>query len=99
MKHEAKTFDSKLTSKGQLTLPLEIREALNVAPGDHVEFALHRTGEVFVHGRTRPATAIVGKGAAYARKARKGDPERLVGEAVAARGAPADRKRSRRTTR
>lgn len=96
MSDEPRTFDSKLTSKGQLTLPAEIREALNVAPGDRVEFTLHRTGEVFVHARNRPASAIFGKGAAYARNARKGDPEQLVAEAVTARGAPASARKRRR---
>lgn len=46
MKNEPTTFNSKLTSKGQITLPAEIREALNVAPGDRVEFALHGIAEI-----------------------------------------------------
>ena len=29
---------ARITSKGQLTLPKEVREALNVRPGDEVDF-------------------------------------------------------------
>ena len=48
-----RTFQTKLTSKGQLTLPVEIRKSLGVGPGDRIEFFLHRSGEVFVHGRNK----------------------------------------------
>jgi AbrB family looped-hinge helix DNA binding protein len=37
---------SKLTSKGQLTLPKAIRKALGVKEGDTVVFALNNQGEV-----------------------------------------------------
>lgn len=86
-----KTFEAKLTSKGQLTLPLEIRKSLGVAPGDHVEFFLHRSGEIFVHARNKPASAIFGAGAAYARPLTRQQYDRILAEAVAARGKPATR--------
>ena len=38
-----------LTSKGQVTIPKQIRDALNLAPGSSVEFAVNREGEVVVH--------------------------------------------------
>ena len=79
-------FPAKLTSKAQVTLPLEIRKSLGVGPGDGIEFFLHRTGEVFVLPRTRPAAAILGKGAAFARPVTREESNRLVGKAVAARG-------------
>ena len=37
-----------LTSKGQLTLPKEIRAALGVGPGDRLAFRLHEDGVVTV---------------------------------------------------
>ncbi len=89
-------FQAKLTSKGQLTLPVEVRQSLGVGPGDHIEFYLHRTGEVFVHARNRPASAIFGKGAAYARPVTREQSERLVGEAIAARGKSITHKASHR---
>jgi antitoxin PrlF len=38
-----------LTSKGQVTIPKQIRDALNLAPGSSVEFAVNRDGEVVIH--------------------------------------------------
>jgi AbrB family looped-hinge helix DNA binding protein len=38
-----------LTSKGQVTIPKRIRDALNLAPGCAVEFAVNREGEVVIH--------------------------------------------------
>ena len=81
-----RTFQAKLTSKAQVTLPAEIRKSLGVGPGDGIEFFLHRTGEVFVLPRNRPAAAILGKGAAFARPVTREESDRLVGKAIAARG-------------
>lgn len=48
-----------LTVKGQVTIPKHVREALGLAPGDGVEFAVNAHGEVVVHRaggrRARPA--------------------------------------------
>jgi AbrB family looped-hinge helix DNA binding protein len=38
-----------LTSKGQVTIPKQIRDALNLAPGSAVEFAVNNEGEVVIH--------------------------------------------------
>lgn len=38
-----------LTSKGQVTIPKHIRDALNLAPGASVEFAVNSEGEVVIH--------------------------------------------------
>ena len=35
---------ARITTKGQITIPLEIRRALNVGPGDHVEFEASSSG-------------------------------------------------------
>jgi len=37
-----------VTSKGQVTLPRRIREALRVRPGDRIDFVLAENGEVRV---------------------------------------------------
>jgi AbrB family looped-hinge helix DNA binding protein len=37
-------YEAKITSKGQLTLPREIRRALGVGPGDQVAFELTERG-------------------------------------------------------
>ena len=38
-----------LTSKGQVTIPKQIRTALDLEPGCAVEFAVNREGEVVIH--------------------------------------------------
>lgn len=38
-----------LTSKGQVTIPKQIRDALNLAPGCTVDFAVNRDGDVVIH--------------------------------------------------
>ena len=37
-----------LTSKGQVTIPKQIRDALNMAPGCSVDFAVNGEGEVVI---------------------------------------------------
>jgi AbrB family looped-hinge helix DNA binding protein len=39
---------STITSKGQLTLPRQVREHLRVGPGDAVDFVIDANGEVRV---------------------------------------------------
>jgi antitoxin PrlF len=47
-----------LTSKGQVTIPKHIRDALNLVPGARVEFAVNVEGELVVRpakaGRSQP---------------------------------------------
>ena len=38
-----------LTSKGQVTIPKKIRDALSLAPGCSVDFAVNRDGDVVIH--------------------------------------------------
>jgi antitoxin PrlF len=38
-----------LTSKGQVTIPKQIRDALHLAPGCAVDFAVNRDGDVVIH--------------------------------------------------
>ena len=38
-----------LTSKGQVTIPKQIRDALNMVPGCSVQFAVNRDGDVVIH--------------------------------------------------
>jgi AbrB family looped-hinge helix DNA binding protein len=43
MKHE-----HRLTAKGQVTIPKDIREALGLEPGNKVAFQLDRDGKAFI---------------------------------------------------
>ncbi len=38
-----------LTSKGQVTIPKQIRDALHLAPGSVVDFAVNDAGEIVIH--------------------------------------------------
>ena len=49
-----------LTSKGQLTLPKEIRSRLGVAAGDQVEFAVGDDGSITVAAARRSARRLFG---------------------------------------
>ncbi|MGH3975008.1 MAG: AbrB/MazE/SpoVT family DNA-binding domain-containing protein [Pseudonocardiaceae bacterium] len=47
---EARPTRAMLRSKGQLTLPPEIRAALHVSEGDEIEFTVTDAGEVLLRG-------------------------------------------------
>lgn len=46
-------MSTNLTSKGQVTIPKHIRDALNLSPGGAVDFAVNTLGQVVLH----PVTA------------------------------------------
>ncbi len=41
-------MSTRLTSKGQVTIPKRIRDALNLAPGCTVDFSVNREGDVVI---------------------------------------------------
>ena len=43
-----------LTSKGQVTIPKRIRDALHLLPGTPVEFSVGANGDVVLHAATMP---------------------------------------------
>jgi len=49
-----------LTSKGQLTLPKAVRDALDLHPGDRVNFVRMEDGNYAVLPATRPVMALRG---------------------------------------
>jgi antitoxin PrlF len=42
-----------LTSKGQVTIPKHIRDALRLEPGSLIEFSLNRDGEIVLNAAKR----------------------------------------------
>jgi AbrB family looped-hinge helix DNA binding protein len=42
-------YSSKVTQKGQATIPFEIRNKLNIHKGDSVGFDLNKHGDVVLH--------------------------------------------------
>ena len=49
-----------LTYKGQVTVPKAIRDALNLKPGDRLDFFLEQNGELRVTATTAPVTDLKG---------------------------------------
>jgi antitoxin PrlF len=47
---------SSLTSKGQVTIPKKVRDALDLAPGSLVEFVVNQEGEVILQKAGRRKT-------------------------------------------
>jgi AbrB family looped-hinge helix DNA binding protein len=45
-------IEAKVTSKGQITLPVEVRNRLKVGPGDSVVFIEGRDGRIVVRSRS-----------------------------------------------
>lgn len=52
-------MESSLTSKGQVTIPKELRDRLHLAPGDKVKFFIHPDGTVAILPK-RPASSLRG---------------------------------------
>ena len=48
---------TRITSKGRVTLPRKVREALLLSPGDGVEFAPNDSGEFVLRKAQVPGTA------------------------------------------
>ena len=49
-----------LTSKGQITVPKAVREALGVKPGDRLAFHVHENGTVTVEAATVDFRSLIG---------------------------------------
>jgi antitoxin PrlF len=45
-------MSSKITSKGQITVPKAVRETLALKPGDRMSFVIHEDGTVTVEAET-----------------------------------------------
>lgn len=74
-----------LTSKGQITIPAEVRHALNVDAGDRVEFVEVAPGRYEFVAATRSVTELKGMFG----KVRKTVSIEAMNAAIAARGASA----------
>lgn len=72
-----------LTSKGQITVPIDVRRALGVESGDRVEFVEVAPGRYEVLAATRPVTDLKGM---FGKPRRKVSVERM-NAVIAHRGA------------
>lgn len=90
-------YNAKVTSKGQITLPAEMRKALNLHEGDRVTFAQAEDGRFYVEAKTDSLGALRGivKGA----KAAAGDIEGWIEEARGRSAGLAGKRRPARKSR
>ncbi len=51
---------STMTSKGQTTIPKDIRKRLNLHPGDRLDFIIEEDGRVVVHPASVDASELTG---------------------------------------
>ena len=79
-------YFSTVTTKGQFTMPAEIRRALNLLPGDEIEFVALRDGRVFMRPLNAPPSAFFD--AVSPRPAVFGSDEEALDAAMAERNLP-----------
>ena len=53
--------DATITSKGQVTIPADIRKALGVSPGERVTFTQLGDGSVVIRPKTRSIMDLEGR--------------------------------------
>lgn len=57
---EQRTFNVTVTSKGQMTIPADVREALGILAGDRLELALAGNGKIEMVKKTRSYKDVIG---------------------------------------
>ena len=87
-------YEARLSSKGQLTVPVDLRRQWNLKEGDLVEFFISHDGQVSVYPRNRPASAIFGLLADL-----KSDPAYATDDEAIADQVAADDERTKSTSR
>jgi len=86
-------YEATLTSKGQITIPAELRAKLNLKEGDRVEFYMDRSGRVLMRPRNLRPTAIFGN---VPKRVRPAAAKMTDDEAIVAAIAEKDRRSRRR---
>ena len=69
---------STLTSKGQTTIPKDVRKRLNLHPGDRLEFVIDEDGRVLVLPASIDASELAGMLKPPARSVRVEDMNRAI---------------------
>ena len=81
-------LQAKVTSKGQVTLPKQLRESLSIRTGDRVEFSLEKPDRVYLRKKGAPGSSA-GCGRRFLKADQKlvslEDMKRAVAEAAAER--------------
>lgn len=53
-------FYGTMTSKGQTTVPAEVRDILHLKPGDKIRY-VHRNGEIIMKAKNKRLSDLVGR--------------------------------------
>jgi antitoxin PrlF len=80
-----------LTSKGQITIPADVRRAMNVQTGDRVEFVEIQPGRFELVAATRSVRELKGMFGKPARTLSIEDMNRVIAEQGARAGLPSGR--------
>ena len=75
-------YDATVTSKGQITVPLEVRTALRLGQGDKIEFYPDGKGGFVVRSLTAPASAVFDYFKGEVMIAATGSDDEAIAEAV-----------------
>lgn len=59
-KESKKVEEAAITSKGQITIPAEIRKKMNLGPNDRVVFTLLPNGTTVMRAKNRPMSSLAG---------------------------------------
>jgi antitoxin PrlF len=73
---------AKVTSKGQITIPVEVRKALNLKPGESVDFYKSGDGEFVFRARNRSILELEGCLAGYGPPLTIEEMDEAIGQAV-----------------
>ena len=83
-----KTLRAKVTSKGQLTLPKELRDSLAIKTGDQIEFTLESPGKIALR-KQRAAGSSAGCGRPFLKTDKKpvslADMDRAIAKGASSR--------------
>ena len=74
--------ETTLTSKGQITLPSAMRQALDLGPGDRVHFVREMDGRIVMASRKRRSIVEIAKANGFKIGDRGRDLDPLIDEAV-----------------
>ena len=74
--------EATVTSKGQITVPSALRQALGVAPGDRVRFIRAPDGSVRVEGRKRRRIVDIARANAFSVGEPGSDIDKAIDESI-----------------
>jgi antitoxin PrlF len=83
--------EARMTSKGQITVPRDVRLKLNLKPGDRVLFIVEDDGAVSMRAANRDISSLIGILPPPKRKATLDEIEESIGRAAVARALGHDR--------